>query len=136
MSASQTNVTNRPADRAPDHGPGHEECGKVVELIGRLGDRWTLRVLLMLRSRPHRFNELRRSIGGVSQQMLTRTLKGLERDGMLTRTVLPTVPPQVEYRLSTLGGELADEGARLGDWGFARLAEIETSRERYDGGPP
>lgn len=135
MSASQTDVTDRPADREPglepDREPGHEQCGKAVELIGRLGDRWTLRVILMLRSRPHRFNELRRSIGGVSQQMLTRTLKILVRDGMLTRTVLPTVPPQ----LTGLGGELADEGARLGDWAFARLAEIEASRETYDADP-
>lgn len=108
-------------------------CGMVVDVLGRLGDRWTLRVVLTLRARPHRFNELRRTVEGVSQQMLTRTLKTLERDGMVTRTVLPTVPPQVEYGLTDLGRGLGDEGARLGDWAFARLAEIGASRERYDG---
>ncbi|MEH6664746.1 MAG: helix-turn-helix domain-containing protein [Brevundimonas sp.] len=132
-------MTDGAGDRTPDQGsghePGHEQCGKVVEMISRLGDRWTLPVMLALRSRPHRFNELRRSVDGVSQQMLTRTLKILERDGMLTRTVLPTVPPQVEYGLTDLGGELAGEGARLGDWAFARLAEIEASRETYDADP-
>jgi DNA-binding HxlR family transcriptional regulator len=108
-------------------------CGMVLDVLGRLGDRWTLRVVLTLHARPHRFNELRRTVEGVSQQMLTRTLKNLERDGMVTRTVLPTVPPQVEYELTDLGRGLGDEGARLGGWAFARLAEIEASRDQYDG---
>lgn len=100
--------------------------------MGRIGDRWTLRILLALRDGPRRFNQLRRDVEGVSQQMLTRTLKMLERDGMATRTVHPSVPPQVEYALTPLGASLADEGHRLGAWAIDRLQEIDAHRALYD----
>ena len=82
--------------------------------------------------RPHRFNELTRSIGDISQQMLTRTLKALERDGMVRRTVHPTVPPQVEYTLTDLGHSLSGPVMQLGAWARGHIATIQANRARYD----
>ena len=93
----------------PPNQPGtHPSCRKVNEVLGRMGDKWTIMAITMLAERPRRFNELKRLIGGISQQMLTRTLKALERDGMVTRTVFPTIPPQVEYGLTDLGHSPGD----------------------------
>ena len=108
------------------------DCMGVGAVLGRIGDRWTVLVIMSLTERARRFNDLKRRIGGVSQQMLTRTLKALERDGMVSRTVRPTVPPQVEYALTPLGHSLADPVRALGDWAFANLAEIADHRIRYD----
>lgn len=110
-----------------------QQCSKVTEMLGRVGDRWTLRVIVTLRTRPLRFNQIRRTVDGISQQMLTRTLRALERDGMVTRTVHPSVPPQVEYALTPLGMSLALEGMRFGDWVLTHLPEIDRHRERTDG---
>lgn len=115
--------------------PLTRECGALHELIGRLGERWTLPVALTLRHGPVRFNAIRRAVPGLSQQMLTRTLKTLERDGMVTRTVHPSVPPQVEYALTELGRSLVEEGMRLGAWAQMHLPEIDVSRAAYDSGP-
>lgn len=112
---------------APPH-----SCGDLHELLGLLGDRWTLRVAIALAPAPMRFNRLRRTVDGISQQMLTRTLKALERDGMVTRTVFPSVPPQVEYALTPLGQSLVAEGLRLGAWAEANIGEIGLHRARYD----
>ena len=87
---------------------------------------------MVLRERPRRFNDLKRAVGGISQQMLTRTLKALERDGMVTRTVHPTVPPQVAYELTALGRSLSEPVYRLGEWARAHLDDIKASRWRYD----
>lgn len=110
----------------------HAGCSGVSDILGRIGDKWTVLVVMSLGERPRRFNDLKRRIGGVSQQMLTRTLKALERDGMVSRTVRPTVPPQVEYSLTPLGVSLAEPVGALGDWAFARLAEINERRAAYD----
>ena len=83
--------------------------------------------------RPRRFNDIKRTVGGISQQMLTRTLKALERDGMVSRTVHPTVPPQVEYALTVLGHSLSEPVMLLGTWAGRHLGEIEANRARYDG---
>lgn len=112
----------------------HRDCQRIGEMVGRIGDRWTLPVLVTLLEGPVRFNQIRRDLGGVSQQMLTRTLKALERDGMVTRTVYPTVPPQVEYALTALGRSLAEEGKRLGLWVYEHLPEIDGHRLRFDKG--
>jgi DNA-binding HxlR family transcriptional regulator len=80
-----------------------------------------------------RFNELRRSIGGISQRMLTLTLRGLERDGLITRTVFPTIPPRVDYELTTLGRDLLDPVSALGAWAIRNQAKIARARERFDG---
>lgn len=113
-----------------DH--GNRNCARVSELLGRIGDRWTLPVVVTLNDGPLRFNAIRRAITGISQQMLTRTLRALERDGMVSRTVHPSVPPQVEYALTPLGLSLAEEALRLGHWVQAHLAEIDGHRADYD----
>src|ERR1700751_3640882 len=85
-----------------------EECRAVSEVLSRVGDKWTVLVVTMLGDGPKRFNELRRSLGSISQRMLTLTLRGLERDGLVSRTVYPTVPPRVEYELTRLGRSLLE----------------------------
>jgi DNA-binding HxlR family transcriptional regulator len=108
------------------------DCRGVSEMLGRIGDRWTMQVVIVLRDGPRRFNGLKRQVGGISQQMLTRTLKLLERDGMVTRTVTPTTPPQVEYALTELGRSLSEAARQMADWAEAHLAVIEMNRSRYD----
>ena len=113
--------------------PGtHPDCRKVNQILGRMGDKWTILTIAMLAEQPRRFNELKRLIGGISQQMLTRTLKALERDGMLTRKVHPTVPPQVEYGLTDLGSSLAVPLMQLAMWVLDHLSEIEAHRALHD----
>jgi DNA-binding HxlR family transcriptional regulator len=119
--------------RVPPNEPGtHPDCRKVNQILGRMGDKWTILTIAMLAKQPRRFNELKRLIGGISQQMLTRTLKALERDGMLTRMVHPTVPPQVEYGLTNLGSSLAVPLMQLAMWVLDHLSEIEAHRASYD----
>jgi DNA-binding HxlR family transcriptional regulator len=113
--------------------PGtNAECLEVKEILGRLGDKWTIVTVTMLVEQPRRFNELKRLIGGISQQMLTRTLKALERDGMVTRKVFPTVPPQVEYGLTDLGHSLAVPLQQLTAWVVDHMSEIEDHRALHD----
>ncbi len=83
-----------------------EDCRAVSEVLERVGDKWSVLVVVMLGAGPKRFNELRRSIASISQRMLTLTLRGLERDGLVTRTVFPTIPPRVDYELTELGRSL------------------------------
>ena len=113
--------------------PLHGDCRKVGEILGRIGDKWTVLIVMALRERTMRFNEIKRAVGGISQQMLTRTLKALERDGMVSRTVHPTVPPQVEYELTALGHSLSEPVLQLGAWAQRHLPQIESQRARYDG---
>jgi DNA-binding HxlR family transcriptional regulator len=101
------------------------ECRKMSGILSIVGDKWTVMIVMVLVERPRRFNDLKRTIGGISQQMLTRTLKALERDGMVRRTVHPTVPPQVEYALTALGHSLALPVRDLGRWAREHLDEIE-----------
>lgn len=117
--------------------PGlHHDCRRVNGILSLVGDKWTVMIVMVLRERPRRFNEMKRAVGGISQQMLTRTLKALERDGMVTRTVHPTVPPQVEYGLTALGHSLSGPVMQLGTWVGGHLEEIEANRARYDGAVP
>lgn len=108
------------------------QCHKIGKVLAIVGDKWTVMIVRILVERPHRFNEIKRTVGGISQQMLTRTLKALERDGMVSRTVYPTVPPQVEYALTELGQSLALPVRALGAWVGEHLDEIENSRAHYD----
>lgn len=110
----------------------HGDCRSVSEILSRVGDKWTVLVVMTLKPGPLRFNDIKRAVGGISQQMLTRTLRILERDGMVSRTVYPTVPPQVEYALTGLGHSLAEPVMRLGKWAQAHLATIHDNRQRYD----
>src|SRR3954471_25028283 len=93
-----------------------EDCRAVSEVLARVGDKWTVLVVRVLGGGRKRFNELRRALGSISQRMLTLTLRGLERDGLVTRTAFATVPPRVEYELTTLGGSLLAPVSGLGLW--------------------
>jgi len=111
-----------------------EDCRAVSEVLARVGDKWTVLVVSVLGERPKRFNELRRSLGSISQRMLTLTLRGLERDGLVTRTVFPTIPPRVDYALTELGRSLLEAVSRLGLWARQNRAAIEAARRRFDAG--
>jgi DNA-binding HxlR family transcriptional regulator len=108
-------------------------CRGVASVFARLGDKWSLYVIMLLGGGPRRFNELKRMVGGISQRMLTLTLRGLERDGLVTRTVFPTIPPRVDYELTDLGRGLWKPVQELGAWAHAHQPEIETARARFDG---
>ena len=114
------------------HLPG--DCQAVGSILARIGDKWTVLVVMSLAGGPRRFNELKRAIGGVSQRMLTLTLRGLERDGLVIRTVYPTVPPRVDYELSTLGRSLQRPIEALGAWVFEHLPQIQGARAAFDAG--
>ncbi len=108
------------------------DCRGVSEVLSRVGDKWTVQVVVALRDQPRRFNDIKRQVGGISQQMLTRTLRALERDGMVGRTVFATTPPQVEYALTALGQSLAEPVRQLAQWARANLGTIHDNRARYD----
>ncbi|MGN3975339.1 winged helix-turn-helix transcriptional regulator [Tsuneonella sp. SYSU-LHT278] len=114
------------------HPHADPDCRAVSEMLGRVGDKWTVLIVKTLVARPCRFNELKRAVGGISQQMLTRTLRTLERDGMVERTVHPTVPPSVEYALTDLGRSLSVPVLALTEWTFAHLPQIHAHRAAYD----
>src|SRR4249920_1441286 len=109
-----------------------EDCRAVSEVLARVGDKWTVLVVSMLGDGPKRFNELRRGLGSISQRMLTLTLKGLERDGLVTRTVFPTIPPRVDYELTKLGHSLLEPVSRLGLWARQNRAAIQAARCQFD----
>ncbi len=102
------------------------------DVLDRVGDKWSIPLIRMLSPGPKRFSELKRGIDGISQRMLTLTLRGLERDGLVTRTVYPTVPPRVEYELTKLGRTLREPIAALGKWAERHLADIEEARQKFD----
>jgi DNA-binding HxlR family transcriptional regulator len=102
-------------------------------VLSRVGDKWSVLVVSRLGDGPKRFNELRREIGGISQRMLTLTLRGLERDGLITRTVFPTVPPRVDYELTALGRDLLNPVSALGAWAIRNQPKIARAREQFDG---
>jgi DNA-binding HxlR family transcriptional regulator len=105
------------------------------QTLDRVGDKWSLLVISMLGSGPLRFMELRRQIGSISQRMLTLTLRHLERDGLVQRTVYPTIPPKVEYRLTALGGTLLESIQAIVLWTLEHREEIAKSRAKYDARP-
>ena len=101
-------------------------------VLDRIGDKWTVLVVWTLGGGRKRFNELRKALGSISQRMLTLTLRGLERDGLVTRTVFPTIPPRVDYELTDLGRGLAEPVKALGQWAFEHLPQIEGARTSFD----
>jgi DNA-binding HxlR family transcriptional regulator len=105
-----------------------EDCRAVSELLQRIGDKWSILVVGRLGRGPMRFSELRHGIGGISQKMLTTTLRNLEQDGFVTRTAYPTIPPRVDYELTALGRELLVPVNALGDWARDNLDRIRTAR--------
>ena len=124
MSPSHKRVCGNP--------PSPEGCPAVREVLNRVGDKWSVLVVALLGRGKKRFSELRRSIEGISQRMLTLTLKGLERDGLVTRTVYPTIPPRVEYELTRLGRSLLVPITGLGNWAARNRVQIQSARARYD----
>jgi DNA-binding HxlR family transcriptional regulator len=104
----------------------------VREVLDRIGDKWSVLVVSLLGDGPRRFSELRRSIDGISQRMLTLTLRGLERDGLVTRTVYPTVPPRVDYELTSLGRTLLVPIMALSAWADENRRKIQEARARFD----
>jgi DNA-binding HxlR family transcriptional regulator len=123
--------TNVPSRLLGPH--AQDSCRAVASVLARVGDKWSVFVIMMLIDGPQRFNELKRKINGISQRMLTLTLRGLERDGLVTRTVFPTIPPRVDYELTDLGRGLAQPVKALGQWAFEHLPEIEGARTSFDG---
>jgi DNA-binding HxlR family transcriptional regulator len=109
-----------------------EDCRAVSEILARVGDKWTVLVVGVLGDGPKRFSEIRRALGSISQRMLTLTLRGLERDGLVTRTVFPTIPPRVDYELTKLGRSLLKPVSGLGLWARQNRAAIQDARKRFD----
>ena len=106
------------------------DCRRVADILARVGDKWTILVLMAIGGRRVRFGELHRAINGISQRMLTVTLRNLERDGIVTRTVYPTIPPRVEYELSERGRSFKLALAPIGKWVVGNQTDIEEARER------
>ncbi|MDB5955436.1 helix-turn-helix domain-containing protein [Ramlibacter sp.] len=105
-------------------------CRRVGDILARIGDKWTILLLMAIGDRRMRFGELHRAITGVSQRMLTVTLRNLEHDGILIRTVYPTIPPRVEYELSDRGRSLKLALVPIAKWALENQAEIEEARQR------
>ena len=108
------------------------ECRKANEVISLIGDKWTVHLVMLLVGGRRRFTELQRAVDGISRKMLTSTLRALERDGYVTRSVFPTIPPRVEYELTELGMELAAPLQALGAWAIANHERVITARRAYD----
>jgi DNA-binding HxlR family transcriptional regulator len=108
------------------------DCRGVASILARVGDKWSVFIIMLLGNGPRRFNEIKRMVGGISQRMLTLTLRGLERDGLVTRTVFPTIPPRVDYELTDLGRGLWQPVEALGKWASDHQTEIEDARARFD----
>ncbi len=110
--------------------PGH--CTRANEVISLVGDKWSVHIVMLLGQGRHRFMEIKRAVDGISQKMLTVTLRGLERDGYVTRTVFPTIPPKVEYELTDLGRDLLIPLRALGSWALENHARVVAARQAYD----
>lgn len=145
MSAGHTAVTDQVSDPHPAGPvadpsrlepcglPEHPDCG-IRDVLDRLGDSWSVLVLAELSGGTRRFGELQRNVHGVSQRMLTLTVRRLERDGLVLRTVYATVPATVTYELTDLGRSLASLVRGLADWSLEHRADVAASRDRYDRG--
>jgi DNA-binding HxlR family transcriptional regulator len=117
---------------SPRHtGALHDNCVALREVLNRVGDKWSILVVSLLNDGPRRFSELRRSIEGISQRMLTLTLKGLERDGLVTRTMYPTIPPRVDYELTRVGRTLLEPVMALAAWAEKNRGQIQAARDRF-----
>jgi DNA-binding HxlR family transcriptional regulator len=133
-------VATNPAVRAPEASNSHAVCKAEVETLARIGDKWTVMVVGALSKGSIRYNEIGRRVEGISQRMLTLTLKGLEQDGLVTRTMYPTIPPRVDYELTELGRKLIVPLRALSKWARenrpAMLAAREAFRKRGQHGSP
>ncbi|VWD07182.1 HxlR family transcriptional regulator [Burkholderia lata] len=112
--------------------PSDNDCQATRQILDRIGDKWSLYIIATLNDGSRRFNELKREIEGISQRMLTLTLRGLERDGLVTRTVFPTIPPRVDYALTPLGETLLEPVMALVTWAEKNKQPIAQAHERFD----
>lgn len=110
----------------------NSDCQKISQVLARVGEKWSILIIMLLSSGPRRFTQLKRSINGISQRMLTLCLRGLERDGLVKRTVYAVMPPHVEYELTPLGCSLTEPVIALGSWASAHIADIDAARKSYD----
>lgn len=133
MSVGHTEVTTT----APvvSCGEEHEDCG-IRDVLDRIGDKWSVLVVVELAQGVRRFRQLQRAVPGISQRMLTLTVRRLERDGLITRTVHPTVPPQVEYELTTMGHALTHLVKALAEWSAEHRDAIARARDAWDAEHP
>src|SRR3981081_1328471 len=134
-------VDTNTAVRAPEASNPQAACKAEVETLTRIGDKWTVMVVGALSKGPIRYNEIHRRVEGISQRMLTLTLKGLEQDGMITRTMYPTIPPRVDYELTELGRKLIVPLKALSKWARENRPAMVAAREafqrrRQHGSPP
>ena len=116
---------------SPDDATHRDGC-LTREILDRIGDKWSVYVIDELTDGPRRFSDLRRAIAGISQRMLTVTLRGLERDGLVLRTMYPVIPPRVEYSLTPLGQSLLSIVESLVAWSASHISDVEQARHRYD----
>ena len=129
-------MTKKIAQEGTRGAPGNlhvpEDCRAISQVLARVGDKWTVLVVSNLGDGPKRFNELRKALGSISQRMLTLTLRGLERDGLVTRTAYPTIPPRVDYELTKLGRSLLEPVTGLSLWARKHRVAMEDARVRFD----
>jgi DNA-binding HxlR family transcriptional regulator len=117
---------------SPGHSDDTDDCRVVADVLARIGDKWTVYVVRLLSDGSMRFNEIKRAIPAISQRMLTLTLRGLERDGLVTRTIYPTIPPRVDYELTDLGRTLITTLMAMGEWAVSNRAKVEKARAAFD----
>jgi len=108
------------------------DCRAVSTVLARVGDKWSVLIVSLLGDGPRRFSQIKRMVGGISQRMLTLTLRGLERDGLVTRTVFPTIPPRVDYELTDLGRSLSVPVGALGLWARENQPKIQAAQQAFD----
>jgi DNA-binding HxlR family transcriptional regulator len=113
---------------------GHtaDYCRAVADVLARIGDKWTVYIVKLLSGGPMRFNEIRREVPAISQRMLSLTLRGLERDGLVKRTVTPSIPPRVDYELTPMGVTLTEPLKSVASWAIANRDYVESSRAKFD----
>jgi DNA-binding HxlR family transcriptional regulator len=109
----------------------HHDCRPVGEILNQIGGKWTVLIINMLSDGPMRFSAIKRMVGGISQKVLTATLRDLEMDGFVTRTVTPSIPPRVDYELTELGRDLQKPLDLLGKWAVDNRPKVLAARERY-----
>jgi DNA-binding HxlR family transcriptional regulator len=128
LSPAHMNVTDARESSPVRHGA----CRAVAPVLARIGDKWSVLIIMVLSQGPCRFNALKREVDGISQRMLTLNLRGLERDGLITRTMYPSIPPKVEYALTELGQSLRIPVMALGQWAYANRDAMEAARRSFD----
>ncbi|MFJ5228873.1 winged helix-turn-helix transcriptional regulator [Kitasatospora sp. NPDC088391] len=135
MSVTHSRVTTGPAELEPCGRSDHPDCG-IRDVLDRIGDKWSVLVVVELANGTRRFRQLQRAVDGISQRMLTLTVRRLERDGLVLRTVHPTVPAQVDYRLTATGTSLTHLVKALADWSLEHRDGIALARRAYDAEHP